>query len=80
MLTEVESRSTDGSKTWPAFLGLTFDKPGGKTRLIKSVHNGPLYVQKLFYPEGLEHAHVYLLHPPGGLVSGDYLKISIDMC
>ena len=79
MLTEVESRSIDGSKTWLAFLGLTFDKPGNKTRLIKSVHNGPLYVQKLFYPEGLEHAHVYLLHPPGGLVSGDYLKISIDV-
>jgi urease accessory protein len=37
-----------------------------------------LYVQKPFYPEGRDHPHVYLLHPPGGVVSGDCLKISID--
>ena len=79
MSTELESCSSDGSKIWPAYLGLTFDKPGEKTRLIKRVHKGPLYVQKLFYPEGLEHAHVYLLHPPGGIVSGDHLRISVDV-
>jgi urease accessory protein len=36
-------------------------------------------VQRPFYPEGLELAHVYLLHPPGGLVSGDRLQISLDL-
>ncbi|MDR2301224.1 MAG: urease accessory protein UreD, partial [Deltaproteobacteria bacterium] len=40
---------------------------------------GPLRVQKLFYPEKpapgeVETCHLYLLHPPGGLVSGDLLE------
>jgi urease accessory protein len=38
-----------------------------------------LYVQKPFYPEGRDLAHVYLLHPPGGLVSGDRLTVDIQL-
>jgi len=34
-------------------------------------------VQKAFYPEGKDCAHVYLLHPPAGIVSGDELNIEI---
>lgn len=41
-------------------------------------HKGPLYVQKPFYPEGPDCAHLYLLHPPGGMVSGDQLTIRVD--
>ena len=47
------------------------------TALNRCRHKGPLYVQKPFYPEGRELAHIYLLHPPGGLVSGDDLTIDI---
>jgi len=46
-------------------------------RLVKSEHLGPLYVQKAFYPEGPNCAHIYLLHPPGGLVTGDTLAIDV---
>ena len=51
----------------------------GKTRLARCSHRGPLYVQKPFYPEGSEHPHLYLLHPPGGIVSGDRLDVRIDV-
>jgi urease accessory protein len=63
--------------TWNARLHLEFAKRPRGVRLVKSEHEGPLYVQKAFYPEGPECAHVYLLHPPGGLVSGDTLNIDI---
>lgn len=48
-------------------LGLTLTQLG--TVLKSCRHQGPLYVQKPFYPEGRELAHLYLLHPPGGMVS-----------
>ncbi|MDH4395245.1 MAG: urease accessory protein UreD [Limnobacter sp.] len=50
-----------------------------KTVISSVVHKGPLYVQKAFYPEGPELAHVYPLHPPGGLVSGDELTVQLDV-
>ena len=40
-------------------------------------HFGPLYIQKPFYPEGESHPHIYILHPPGGIVSGDELNVNI---
>ena len=65
-------------RSWLAKLDLRMEKKSRGTRLTRSRHRGPLYVQKPFYPEGPDLAHVYLLHPPGGLVSGDHLQISID--
>lgn len=65
-------------RSWLATLDLQFQKTSRGTRLMRSRHVGPLYVQKPFYPEGNNLAHVYLLHPPGGLVSGDHLQISIE--
>ncbi|MES3007754.1 MAG: urease accessory protein UreD [Pseudomonadota bacterium] len=34
-------------------------------------------MQRPFYPEGRELSHVYVLHPPGGIVAGDELRINI---
>ncbi len=50
-----------------------------KTRLGKTSSFGPLRVQRPFYPEGDVCAHLYLLHPPGGLVAGDYLTIGLHL-
>lgn len=62
---------------WQARLNLVLSASARGTVLRHSAHQGPLYVQKPFYPEGRELAHLYLLHPPGGMVSGDDLRISI---
>jgi len=69
--------STDNSG-WRASLELEFAQVGPHTVLKHSRHYGPLRVQRPFYPEG-KLAHVYLLHPPGGVVGGDQLKISVDV-
>lgn len=60
---------------WRAFLhlGLALTKRGVVLKMCE--HKGPLYVQKPFYPEGKDLAHLYILHPPGGLVSGDHLTL-----
>ena len=49
---------------------------GVKTVMTSLHHYGPLRVQRPFYPEG-QTAHIYLLHPPGGVVGGDGLDINI---
>ncbi len=72
------SALTSPSK-WEADIHLVLAQRERGTRLTKNQHSGPLYVQKPFYPEGRDIAHVYLLHPPGGLVSGDKLKILAEL-
>jgi len=64
---------------WLAHLMLEFsDTPVG-TQLTRTQRKGPLSVQKAFYPEGRDCAHIYLLHPPAGIVSGDELRISVNV-
>ncbi|WGL16037.1 urease accessory protein UreD [Microbulbifer bruguierae] len=67
----------EGPSRWHADLELQFELVERGCRLARNRHSGPLYVQKPFYPEGRDLAHVYLLHPPGGLVSGDRLDIRV---
>jgi len=66
---------------WQASLRLRFngDAPRpGRTRLVERQHHGPLVVQRPFYPEG-DPCHVYLVHPPGGVVGGDELRIDVQV-
>jgi urease accessory protein len=59
---------------WRAQLSLQFRADAGRTRLAARQHHGPLIVQRPFYPEdGV--CHVYLVHPPGGIVGGDELRL-----
>lgn len=66
------------SSCWEAELKLGFASRGGRTVLADRIHKGPLTVQRPFYPEG-EVCHVYVLHPPGGVVSGDSLRIEANV-
>lgn len=64
---------------WSATLGLEFQYKQNRTVLARNRHEGPLRVQRAFYPETLGQCHVYLLHPPGGIVAGDSLNIQADV-
>lgn len=64
-------------RKWIASLQLNVALRATKTVLTHNQHYGPLRVQRPFYPEPNGCCHIYLLHPPGGLVLGDLLDISI---
>lgn len=62
------------NRQWLANLELTLIPTADKTHLKQLSFSGPLRVQRPFYPEG-GVCHLYILHPPGGIVSGDQLNI-----
>lgn len=62
---------------WQAALELGFEARAGRTALMRNRHVGPLLVQRPFYPEG-PVCHVYVLHPPGGMVHGDELDLGVE--
>lgn len=69
----MDPKAQDG---WSASLELRFEQRAGRTVLASKRQHGPLAVQRPFYPEG-GVSHVYLLHPPGGVVGGDSLRVGV---
>ena len=65
------------ASSWEALLRLALRRGEDRTRMQPLERYGPLTVQRAFYPEG-GRCHVYLLHPPGGVVGGDRLELEID--
>jgi len=66
---------------WSARLKLRFEAAevagAGRTILRERSHVGPLRVLKPLYPEGDAVCHAVLVHPPGGIVEGDSLSVSV---
>ncbi|URJ25007.1 urease accessory protein UreD [Candidatus Blochmannia ocreatus (nom. nud.)] len=67
------------SQVWLGKLQLNFSLKQGISVLTKCQHVGPFYVKKCFYPRNDDIPHVYLLHPPGGLVGGDKLILNVQL-
>jgi urease accessory protein len=64
---------------WQAQLELRFAAHGARTELVTNRHFGPLRVQRPFHPEPNGACHVYVLHPPGGVVGGDRLDLNVTV-
>jgi urease accessory protein len=68
---------------WLAQLDLHYKSapsPDGMPRTTAQfVHSGPLRVLQSLYPEGPAVCHNVLVHPPGGIVGGDTLDISVQV-
>ena len=71
-----ESDSAQSDSGWRARISCGFEAGPSKT-FVRRDHVGPLSMQRPFYPEG-RTAHVYLLHPPGGVVGGDRLNVDVS--
>ncbi len=67
------------ARGWQASLILAFQRRAARTFLEHCAHQGPLQVQRPFYPEGDAVCHIALLHPPGGVVGGDELHIQAQL-
>jgi urease accessory protein len=61
---------------WHARLALDYRMENERC-VTRAAHEGPLRILQTLYPEGDGVAHNVLVHPPGGLVGGDTLEISV---
>ena len=66
------------SPAWKAALSLRFQHEDGRTVLGEKRFDGPLVVQKPFYPEGEAVCHAVVVHPPAGIVGGDQLSLRVS--
>ncbi|MDR1397564.1 MAG: urease accessory protein UreD [Desulfarculales bacterium] len=80
-MAEPKAALTISGGAWPAELDFVLSAQQRRTVLSRLRFRGPLRIQRPFYPENRTEGslalpcHCYLLHPPGGLVSGDRLQI-----
>lgn len=80
MTIEAISRtSPDEFSNWQAQLALQFERRGAQSVLAQRRHTGPLIVQKTLHPEGNAVCHTVIVHPPGGIASGDQLDIDLTL-
>ena len=63
--------------TWRGSLALDYSLRDGHT-IVRDRHDGPLRVLRSLHPE-VGVCHSVLVHPPGGLVGGDALTISVAL-
>lgn len=61
---------------WHAQLQLHYRRENGRT-VLHHQHDGPLRILKSLYPEGESICHNVIIHPPGGLVGGDVLDVTV---
>ncbi len=68
---------------WHAKLNLHYASApladGAPRTTVQFKHDGPLRVLQSLYPEGPAVCHNVLVHPPGGIVGGDTLDISVTV-
>jgi len=73
---KADSARAEDDQGWHASLELEIRHKGQRSVVSRSRQNGPLTIQAPFYPEN-EVCHLYLLHPPAGIVGGDRLTLSV---
>lgn len=64
---------------WEAELALRFGRVRGRSALLSRRHRGPLRVQRTFLPDPSGPCQVIILHPPGGVVGGDQISVTVDV-
>ncbi len=73
-----ESGMSTSDEGWCASLDLEICRRGKKSVVSRSRQKGPLTIQAPFYPED-DVCHLYLLHPPAGIVGGDKLSLTVGV-
>ena len=63
---------------WNATLRLDYTREGGRS-VARFAHDGPLRILQSLWPEGDAVCHNVLVHPPGGLVGGDTLRVDVSV-
>lgn len=66
------------SPGWRGSLSLDYRLIDGRT-VAHDRHDGPLRVLKALYPQGPHTCEHVLVHPPGGLVGGDELRVEAKL-
>jgi urease accessory protein len=75
----VNARLHEATPTgWRGQLTLDYRLAEGRT-VAHTAHNGPLRVLQPLHPEGPGICHHVVLHPPGGVVAGDELRIDAHL-